>query len=728
MRSPEALLGRAVGRCWRDGRLTRRVFWDLAIYMVGLGLLVGAVFPPFAILLGVNRDEATRPSFVVACLLAGFLVGALNHGLSRIVVGRRLAVLGARLRLVGETITRASLTGEWTQTTSESNRITVDSDDELGETAHAFNSLLDALAAGQHSRSLVHNSSDIITVVDRQGRIRYQTPSIGWVLGLPPASLIGRPIRDLVHPDDADTFGRYFTAVVAQTSAMQASSTRVRMRHYDGTWRFLETAGNNLLHDAAVEGIVLTARDVSDRRELEERLHHQAFHDSLTGLPNRAMFMERVRVASARRDGRSLGVLFIDLDNLKIVNDSSGHEGGDALLVAVATRLKEVSGPGDTVARLGGDEFALLLADSGTALDAPAIAARLLTILAEPVAIGGRSIRPSASIGVATSASVPSAKDLVRAADAAMYGAKRAGKGRVEVFQEHHHAAEMARQQLRADLQQALDEDQFVVHYQPIVDLVTGGIAYFEALLRWEHPTRGMLGPADFIPLAEESDLILSIGRSVLEKACRHASSWQRSGSRGSGVKVSVNISARQFHDSRLISEVEAALSAAYLDPRLLTLELTETMLLQDTAVTTRRMTGLRDLGVTLALDDFGTGYSSLSYLRRLPINILKMDKSFLDHVPGDPQDEAVVRAIVDLGNTLDLQLVAEGVETAEQAAALANLGCPFGQGYYFAPPRPFAEAIKLVALPALPNLNPYCGPSEVDVALLTQPARRYGA
>jgi len=720
-------VGRADGRSWRNGRLTRRVFWDLAIYMVGLGLLVGIVFPPFAILLGVSSAEARRPSFVVACLLAGFLVGAMNHGLSRIVVGRRLALLSARLRLVADTITRASLTGEWTQTSSETSRITVDSDDELGETAHAFNSLLDALAAGQHSRSLVHNSSDIITVVDREGRIRYQTPSIGWVLGLPPASLIGRPIRDLVHPGDVDAFDRYL-AVVARTSTMEPSATRVRMRHHDDSWRFLEIAGNNLLHDAAVNGIVLTARDVSDRRELEERLRHQAYHDSLTGLPNRAWFLERVRVASAHSGDRRLAVLFIDLDNLKIVNDSSGHEGGDALLVAVASRLKDLTRPGDTVARLGGDEFALLLVGSDTAPDAPALADRLLTVLAEPVFIDGRSIRPSVSIGVATSDALGGAKDLVRAADAAMYEAKRAGKGRVEVFQQHHHAAEMARQQLRADLQQALDEDQFVVYYQPIVDLVTGGVSWFEALVRWQHPTRGLLGPADFIPLAEESGLILSIGRSVLEKACRHASSWQRSGSRGAGVKVSVNISARQFHDSSLVSEVEDAIGAAHLDPRLLTLELTETMLLQDTAVTTRRMAGLQDLGVTLALDDFGTGYSSLSYLRRLPIDILKIDKSFLDHVPGDPQDEAVVQAIVDLGNTLDLQLVAEGVETAEQAAALASLGCPFGQGYHFARPLPYLEALQLVAQPALPVLNPRRAPLTGNVTLLDQPVRRYGA
>ena len=303
-------------------RLTRRVFWDLAIYMVGLGLLVGVVFPPFAVLLGVPVEDASRPTFVLACLLAGCLVGGLNHGLSRVVVGRRLGVLSARLRLVADTITQAGLTGEWGQITAQSSRIEVDSDDELGETAQAFNSLLDALAAGEHSRSLVHNSSDVITVVDRAGVVRYQAPSIGWVLGRSPAELVGRQVCDLVHPDDEPRF-RAYLAVLGAAGEVQPPPVRVRMRHDDGSYLFVETAGNDLCDDAAVGGLVLTTRDVSDRRALEEQLRHQAFHDSLTGLPNRALFLERVARAqeACEQTGAPVAVVFIDLDNLKIIND-----------------------------------------------------------------------------------------------------------------------------------------------------------------------------------------------------------------------------------------------------------------------------------------------------------------------------------------------------------------------------------------------------------------------
>ena len=716
-------------RALHQRRLTRRLFWDLAIYMVGLGLVVGAIFPPFAVLLGVDRDEARQSKFVIACLVAGFLVGALNHGLSRVVVGRRLAVLSARLQLVADTITRASLSGEWAPSTARASRIEADSDDELGDTARAFNSLLDALAAGEHSRSLVHNSSDIITVVDHEGCIRYQTPSVGWVLGLPPATLIGRRMRDLVHPEDVRAFADYL-ALVGESTTVQPIPVSVRMRHRTGAWLFVETAGNNLLQDPAVAGIVLTTRDVSDRRALEDQLRHQAFHDSLTGLPNRALFLQQVRQAESEHAQRTtpLAVLFVDLDNLKLVNDSSGHEGGDALLCTVAARMSEGTRPGDTVARLGGDEFAILLVGSDTAGKAPEVAARLLAALTEPVTIGGRSTRPSVSIGVATSDALGGAKDIVRAADAAMYSAKKAGKGRIEVFQPRHHAAEMDRQQLRADLQQALDGHQFVLHYQPIVDLMTGAITSFEALLRWQHPTRGLLPPSEFISLAEESDLILGIGRWVLNEACQHASSWQHSGSRGAGVKVSVNISARQFNDAGLVTEVYTALNSAQLDPRLLTIELTETLLLQNSTVTMSRIAGLQALGLTLALDDFGTGYSSLSYLRRFPINILKMDKSFLDDVPGNTQDEAVVRAIVDLGATLNLQLVAEGVETHEQAQALADLGCPFGQGYYFARPVPFHQALQLIAQPSLPAQSTLSAVPDQNQRSAVVPIRRYGA
>ena len=548
------------------------------------------------------------------------------------------------------------------------------------------------------------------------------------MLDLAPDRLVGRPLADLTHPEDEALLGRYLSVVA--TSADVQPPVALRMRHGSGGWRFVETAGNNLLADPAVRGIVLTTRDVSERRLLEDRLRHQAFHDSLTGLPNRALFLERVRVAEAASagSGDAVSVLFLDLDNLKAVNDSSGHEGGDSLLVTVAGRLAAAAAPGDTVARLGGDEFAVLLVSPTTAADAPAVAARLLTVLAEPVLIGGRSLRPSVSIGVATSGSLGGAEDLVRAADAAMYSAKQAGKNRLEVFQPRHHAAEMARQQLRADLQQAVEDQQLVLHYQPIVDLVTGGITSFEALLRWQHPGLGLLGPAEFVGLAEESDLILSIGRWVLHEACQQASSWQRSGYGGAGVKISVNISARQFQDSSLVVEVKNALAAAQLDPRLLTVELTETLLLRDTDVTMSRIAGLQDLGATLALDDFGIGYSSLSYLRRFPIDILKMDRSFLDDIPGNAADEAVVRAIVDLGVTLGLQLVAEGVETREQAAALAELGCPFGQGYYFARPLPHTEALRLVALPALPAPRSLVTAAAGPGPARATPRRRYGA
>ncbi|HEX8497091.1 MAG TPA: diguanylate cyclase, partial [Actinomycetales bacterium] len=554
-----------MGRALHHGRLTRRVFWDLAIYMVCLGLLVGVVFPPFAIVLGVDPSQAHRPAFVIACLVAGFLVAAMNYGLSRVVVGRRLAVLSARLQMVADAIAGAGFSGQWS-TTSGTSRIQADSDDALGDTARAFNSLLDALAAGEHSRSLVHNSSDIITVVDRAGTIRYQTPSIGWVLGLDPGALIGRAVMDLAHPDDQDELRRRLLAIAAAPGS-GVPAIRLRMRHADGSWRNVETAGNNLLADPAVSGVVLTTRDVSDRTVLEDRLRHQAFHDSLTGLPNRALFLERLTRAQDQAGATGeVSIVFIDLDNLKVVNDSAGHEGGDALLAAVAQRLLAGTGKGDTAARLGGDEFAVLLVGD-TAACAPEVAGRLLTELSRPLSIAGRSIRPSMSMGVASSTSLGGGKDLLRAADGAMYAAKHAGKGRVEVYRPSHHAAELARQQLRADLQEALDSDQFVLHYQPIVDLVTGGVTSMEALVRWRHPARGLLAPGQFIDLAEESDLILGIGRWVLRRACQQAADWQHSGSRGAGVKVSVNLSARQLRDPGLVGEVAAAAQDAGLTP-----------------------------------------------------------------------------------------------------------------------------------------------------------------
>jgi diguanylate cyclase (GGDEF)-like protein/PAS domain S-box-containing protein len=651
--------------------------------MVGLGIAVGLVFPPFAIGLGVPAQYADRPSFQVACLVAGFLVGALSYTLCRCVVGGRLAVLSSHLRSVAEGIAHASRTGDWTSSTSR--RIRVDSDDQLGETAQAFNNLLDALEDGEHFRSLVRNASDVITVVDSSGTITYQTPSVGWVLGYPPGTLIGTDVHELLHTEDVPAFRTRLAGVVAGTPVTPCSGAR--MRHRNGSWRWMETVASNLLDDPAVNGIVLTTRDVSERKELEDRLRTQAFHDPLTGLPNRALFMERLRAAEElERSGTPAAVLFLDLDNLKTVNDNLGHDGGDALLQVIATRVGGCLRPEDTLARLAGDEFAVLLVGPDSSAQAARVADRILTALREPVLVVDRAVGASVSMGIATSATcAANGIGLLRAADIAMYVAKTSGKSRSEVFQPSHHSAQLERERLQADLYQALERQEFILHYQPIVDLAAGQISGYEALLRWQHPERGLVPPAQFIALAEDSGLIVPIGRWILREAARQAAAWQQPD--GSGPRMSVNVSVRQFQHPNLVEDVTDALHHSGLDPHRLTLEITESLLVQDTTATTTKLQQIKDIGVRLALDDFGTGYSSLSYLRRFPIDILKIDKTFVDGVATSIEDRAVIGAIVQLGQTLQLDLVAEGIETTAELAALEALGIRYGQGYHLGRP-----------------------------------------
>jgi diguanylate cyclase (GGDEF)-like protein/PAS domain S-box-containing protein len=670
-------------------RLTARVFWDLAIYMVGLGLAVGLVFPPFATALGVPGIYAERMSFRAACLVAGFLVGAMSYAICRWAVGGRLAILSAHLRRVAEAVAQASRTGDWSA--SSSARIRVDSDDQLGKTAQAFNSLLDALEVGQHFRSLIRNASDVITIIDAAGRITYQTPSVGWVLGYPPGTLVDTELASLIHPDDVEDFGDQ----IAQTSAGMPAPAAIgcRMRHRNGSWRWTETVVNNLLHDPTVSGVVLSTRDVSDRRELEEQLRTQAFFDALTELPNRSLFLEHLRAAeqSLEVHGTPLALLYLDMDNFKAVNDNVGHEGGDRLLQVVSARISDCLRPADVLARLEGDEFAVLLSGPVSEREAPRTAERILAALAQPVLIDDSFIQPAASVGLATStACASSGIDLLRAGDVALSIAKTAGKGRYETFRPHHHAAQVDRELLQADLDHALDDEQLVMHYQPIVDLDTGRTNGYEALLRWQHPHRGLVSPGEFIPLAEASGLIVPIGRWVLRDATQQAATWQHP-SDPAGVHVSVNVSVRQFRHPELLHDVADALDRSGLPAHLLTLEITESLFASDISDVTSKLERLKDLGVRLALDDFGTGYSSLSYLRHFPFDILKIDKSFVEGIDVNRQNQAVAGAIVTLGQTLELDLVAEGIETAGELRSLEMLGVHLGQGFHLGRPGPAA-------------------------------------
>jgi diguanylate cyclase (GGDEF)-like protein len=424
---------------------------------------------------------------------------------------------------------------------------------------------------------------------------------------------------------------------------------------------------------------------------------HQALHDPLTELPNRALLLDRLAHALARaaRTGSSVVVLFLDLDTFKTINDSLGHAAGDELLAAVARRLIGCVRPGDTAARFGGDEFVVLLEDVETE-DVAAAAQRILDALREPFELEQREVFASASIGIAIGRS--EADDLIRNADLALYRAKTRGKGGYEVFEPEMHTAMVERLDLEGDLQRALQRKEFTLHYQPMFKLRTGEIAGIEALVRWRHPERGMLQPKDFIEIAEESRMILPLGRWVLHEACRQAVRWRARHRAYPALALGVNLSSAQLAEPVLVDEVSAALQESGLDPQSLILELTETAFMEDTEAIAGRMQKLKALGVQLAVDDFGTGYSSLQHLRRFPIDVLKIDKSFVDGVGGASDDSALARAIIDLGGSFQLRVVAEGIETPDQLARLIELGCDLGQGFHFARPMDANSIDELLA------------------------------
>src|SRR5919199_1330344 len=537
--------------------------------------------------------------------------------------------------------------------------------------------------------ALIRASSDLITVLDSDARVVYQSPSIERVLGYRPDEVVGTSFAGLLPAGEQGRLVHLLDDAAAHTSG-ETAVLECALRTRDGGVRQFEIQHTNLLDDEHVRGIVLNSRDVSERKAFENQLQHQAFHDPVTGLATRALSAERVRhaVARARRDHIGLAVIFIDLDDFKTINDSLGHAAGDEVLLEVGKRLATSIRASDTAARFGGDEFAVLLEDVDTAQEAADTAERMLAALAEPLQVGGKELTLRASLGIAmVEGNGPAdADELLRNADAAMYIAKRDGKGGYRLFEPAMHEGVLARLELRADLQRALASDQFELHYQPVVRLGDGRPAGVEALLRWRHPERGLVPPDQFIPFAEEIGLIVPIGRWVLREGCRQAVQMQRLVESAEPLTMAVNLSVKQLQHSDIVGDVRDALAESGLDPALLTLEITETVMMTDPELVVTRLKELKELGVRLAMDDFGTGYSSLSYLSKFPVDVLKMDRSFL-RADASPETAGLATAVVALGETLELEVVAEGIELSEQWTTLRELGCDKGQGYFFARP-----------------------------------------
>jgi diguanylate cyclase (GGDEF)-like protein/PAS domain S-box-containing protein len=542
-------------------------------------------------------------------------------------------------------------------------------------------------------RSLVMNSTDVVMVVDADSTVRYVSPSVHGVFGYDPGELEGTQLVRLIHPDDKAQVLQFLTAI-GREGTPSTTLIESRMRHRDDFWLHVETLRTDLLHDPNVKGIVLNSRDVSERKAFEEQLAHQAFHDSITGLANRALFRDRVEHALERqtRDEKPVSVLFMDLDDFKTINDSLGHAAGDRLLGEVGERLRTCLRTPDTAARLGGDEFAVLLEDGGESVGAADVAGRVLSALDGPFHLEGKEVFVRASIGIATSqmgraVGPEGAEELLRNADVAMYIAKEAGKNRYQVFEAEMHDTALRRLETKADLQRAVDNEEFVLHFQPVIVLETGEIEGFEALVRWNHPTRGLVMPMDFVPLAEETGLIGSIGAWVLWDACRTGRALQPVGPDARPLNMAVNLSARQLQRPEIVQEIARVLLDTGLHPERLVLEITESVMMQDMVLSNQRLTQLKHLGVQLAVDDFGTGYSSLNYIRRFPVDILKVDKSFVDGVADGGEESALTAAIIELASILNLRPVAEGIERADQLEKLLELHCELGQGYYFSEP-----------------------------------------
>lgn len=547
------------------------------------------------------------------------------------------------------------------------------------------------LASEARFRAVFEHSAVGIALIDTDGRIIATNAAMQQFLGYSSEELLNRQLYQLVPDDDANGLAAAMAAISSGASPELAIEQRYTRRDGEIVWAALTMSRAHSATSGKSLGVIAMVQDIRTRKSLEERLTHQASHDPLTDLPNRTLFRQRVEMALQRAAHRDrVVVMFLDVDNFKAVNDSAGHSAGDQLLVVAAARLLNATRGSDTVARFGGDEFAILLENVRDDEEARIVADRITRAMRQPIPIGNEMVTVGISTGIARPHSdSDGADEVLRNADVAMYSAKGSGKNRYQFFEPSMHTAVVDRIGLETDLRHAVavPASEFVLHYQPLVQLDTDTVVGVEALVRWNHPRRGELQPADFITVAEETGLIVPLGRWVLHEACAQAFAWWHSLPDEHRMSVAVNVSGKQIQDATFVSDVAAALADSGLPPERLVLEITETVIMHRTEMMVQRLQELKELGIHLAIDDFGTGYSSLSYLQQFPIDIIKIDKAFIEGMERDAAGAALTRTIIGLGGTLGLSTIAEGIEHASQRVTLEDLGCVMGQGFLFARP-----------------------------------------